>query len=104
MASLQTVLLQASVMTGAPAASAAAAAGEKEEEGKQGEGEESNKAQPKGGAWWQWLLVGIPPSFMQQCCALEAALQKIVLLGNCSRQYRLQLTSCLAYLSGSGCH
>ena len=45
-------------MSGAPAASSAAAAGKKEEEAKEGEGEESQKAQPKGGAWWQWLLVG----------------------------------------------
>ncbi len=49
-------------MTGAPAASTAAAAGKKEEEGKEGEGKEDNKAQPKGGAWWQWLLVGAPLS------------------------------------------
>ena len=52
------LLLQANQMSGAPAASSAAAAGKKEEEAKEGEGKESGKAQPKGGAWWQWLLVG----------------------------------------------
>lgn len=69
MASMHAEVLQADKMTGAPAASAAAAAaGKKEEEGKEGEGKESDKAQPKGGAWWQWLLVRIHlSSLIQQC-------------------------------------
>lgn len=50
-------MLQADKMSGAPAAASAAAAGKKEEDGKVEEGEQPGKAQPKGGAWWQWLLV-----------------------------------------------
>ncbi len=48
---------QADKMSGVPAHSAAAAAGKKDEEANEGDGKESSKPQPKGGAWWQWLLV-----------------------------------------------
>lgn len=51
-------VLQADKMSGAPAASAAAAAGNKDEEAAEGDGKASSKPQPKGGVWWQWLLVG----------------------------------------------
>ena len=54
--------LQANKLSGAPAASAAAAAGQAEEVKP---AEEPGKAQPKGGAWWQWLLV----SSVFACCA-----------------------------------
>lgn len=50
-------VLQADKMSGAPAASAAPAAGKKGEEAAEGDGKDSSKPQPKGGAWWQWLLV-----------------------------------------------
>ena len=63
-ASLRVELVQADKMAGAPAAStAAAAAAKKEEEAKEGDGKDSGKAQPKGGAWWQWLLVRLSIPF-----------------------------------------
>ena len=63
------ILSQANQMSGAPAASSAATADKKEEEAKAEEAKQSGKEQPRGGAWWQWLLVCNLPSCPIPSCS-----------------------------------